>query len=415
MNLKGLLKKSLKLCLAGFLLVPGSLAFAEPLLLDPNAPVELKPLEETQKPQVKLSIGYNNLSPREKRKLQRKLEKEERDIQRALKKKEREISKINKARERAAKKEAKALSRAKKEEEKLAKRKLKAKTIEPIKFEEPASSDNLITSEIKTRDLVNSGAPVKLDEFDLKRNEVRNDEQEALDFIFPSIEEEAEELLASEEFFTKTEKDQLLELWRATIARNRTIQFIIKSLAPGSDNFEKNNAIIQTLSKAIFVPFYAVAAVTDASLINSGSLVGARVIGDVVDDFNAKRSRTREITNAEMAIMFMLVDEVAERLRTSFRDYKLVKIEQDFLKQELKEAQYDAGESIDLKGEGSALAQYFTRKIVRNIQSDLRRLEISTRRKRSTLVELAGTDAVASVDVLIDLEVETMLSDITSI
>ncbi len=243
------------------------------------------------------------------------------------------------------------------------------------------------------------------------RKQLKENEKKALDFVFPSIDTSKEEL-SRENFFSKTEKEQLLELWRATLARNRTIQFIIKSLSANSDDLEKNNAVMQALSKALFVPFYAIAAVSNNSLINGGTAVGARVIGDIVDAQTGAQDRNREITKTDLIVLFMLVDEVANRMRTSYYAYKEARIEKKLLEFELQAARIDAAEAFQ-KNQQSSI--FFTRMVVRDLERKTRSNKLNFASNRRTLVELAGDEAVNSVDLLIDLETEEMMQDVLGI
>lgn len=248
-------------------------------------------------------------------------------------------------------------------------------------------------------------------ELEKARQELKENEQKALDFIFPSIEDSSSDL-SREEFFSKTEKEQLLELWRATLARNRTIQFIIKTLSTNPDSIEKNNAVMQALSQALFVPFYAVSAITSNNLITGGSMVGARVIGDVVDNVDQGRNRTQQVTKTDLIVLFMLVDEVAQRLRESYYNYKEAKIQKELLKYEMGPAQLDISEALENK-EGPSI--FFTKVALRDLERRLRQVNLSHMSNRRTLVELAGEEPVASVDLLIDLEVEEMMNDVAQI
>lgn len=248
------------------------------------------------------------------------------------------------------------------------------------------------------------------DAFERKRKELQESEKRALEFIFPSIALEQDEKIKTEKYFSETEREQLLDLWRATIARNRTIQFIVRVLSTNPDEFEKNNAVMQVISKALFVPFYAVSAITSNALVSGGSAVGARVIGDVVDDVNHKSSRTREITHTELIVLFMLVDQVAERLRTHYFSYKEAKIEKELLHRELIPARLDAAEAIQAKLKEST---FFTRMVVRDLERRSRANDIKYRTSRRTLVEMAGEQSVGSVDAMIDVEVKALINDIT--
>ncbi len=246
------------------------------------------------------------------------------------------------------------------------------------------------------------------DPFELKRQELQANEKRALEFIFPSIALEQDSKINADKYFSETEKEQLLELWRATIARNRTIQFIVRVLSTNPDELNKNNAVMQVISKALFVPFYAVSAITSNALISGGSAVGARVVGDVVDDVNHKSSRTREITNTELIVLFMLVDQVAERLRSQFFSYKEAKIEKELLKQELKPARLDAAEALELRN-----SVFFTRMVVRDLERKSRSNDLRYRTTRRALLEMAGEEALTKVDQLIDLEAKALLDDIS--
>jgi hypothetical protein len=257
-----------------------------------------------------------------------------------------------------------------------------------------------------------SQAVKKKTDLELKREELKANEQQALDFIFPSISNETVSQTTREDFFSQTEKEQLLELWRATIARNRTIQFIIKSLSQNPNDIESNNAVMQVLSRALFVPFYAVSAVANNALVSGSSAVGARVIGDVVDNANGQNQHNQQVTKTDMIVLFMLVDEVAERLRTTYYAYKEAKVQKELIKFELIPARMDASEALENNFTESV---FFTRTVVRDLERKLRETEIALNTNKRTLAELAGQETLDSVDTLIDLEVEEILADVLGV
>lgn len=306
-------------------------------------------------------------------------------------------------------------------------------TMDCLGDDAPEGTDCLGAAPVKEGEVISlsaeeDGGSGKKSELDEIREELKRNEKEALEFIIPDTKLGIEDIEVNEEYFTKTEQEQLLELWRSTIARNRTIQFVIKSLAPNPEAFEKNNSIMQTLTKAIYLPFYAATAITDNALINSGTSVGARVVGDLVNSVNEGRSKTQQIQRTDLMVMFMLVDEVAERLRTAYHNYKLVKIEKDLVTEELELAKVDSLHALELSAEaseqaakrksskskdsnleGARASEFITRMIVRNLDRRLRELDVRHRSSRNILVELAGKDAVESVDLLINMEVKASL------
>ena len=280
------------------------------------------------------------------------------------------------------------------------------------KFEQGTREVKSKKSSKKEKQESKSQAVKKKTDLELKREELKANEQQALDFIFPSISNQTGAETSREDFFSQTEKEQLLELWRATIARNRTIQFIIKSLSQNPNDIESNNAVMQVLSRALFVPFYAVSAVANNALVSGGSAVGARVIGDVVDNANGQNQHNQQVTKTDMIVLFMLVDEVAERLRTAYYAYKEAKVQKELIKFELVPARMDANEASENNFTESI---FFTRTVLRDLERKLRETEIALNTNKRTLAELAGQETLDSVDVLIDLEVEEILADVLGV
>jgi hypothetical protein len=245
----------------------------------------------------------------------------------------------------------------------------------------------------------------KLSDIDKKRLELKANEQKALEFILPGVDQEEE--LEREKFFSQTEQDQLLELWRATLARNRTVQFVIKSLSADPKKLEDNNLVMQALSKALFVPFYTVSAITNNALVSGGSAVGARVIGDVVDTNMNKHSVDKQVSRTDLIVLFLLVDEVAQRLRDAYYDYKGSRIQKQLLLGEIESARIDAGEAL-VSGTNELI--FFTRMALRDLERRLRIAELDYGSSRRTLVELAGWQALETVDLMIDQEIDLLRS-----
>lgn len=321
---------------------------------------------------------------------------------------QKELKQLKKARDKEKKLEERAERKAIKKAEKLAKKVAKSARSSKLEIQSQIEPIKLETKDLEPQ---TSNLELEKSDMDLLREELKANEAKALEFIFPSINDE-EAKLNQENFFSQGEKEQLLELWRATLARNRTIQFIIKALSANPNEVEQNNAVVQVLSKALFVPFYAVSAIANNSLISGGSMVGARVIGDVVDSTTSTKDREKQITKTDMIVLFMLVDEVAERLRNSYHAYKDAKIEQELLKFDLQPARLDAAEALANNHTNSI---FFTRMVVRDLERKLRQTELKYHSQRRVLVELAGEDSVQSVDLLIDLEVEEMISDLVAV
>lgn len=269
------------------------------------------------------------------------------------------------------------------------------------KKEKKHKEESIKLEEIKLEDDLDSDYK-NLSDFEKERLKLQENEKKSLNFIFTSVGEEEQEA-ALEKVYTENEKEQLLELWRSTLARNRTIQFVIRVLSVNPDDVEQNNSMMQILTKAMFVPFYTISAISRNSLISGGSAVGARVLGDVVDDVNSDRERADHVTRTDLIVLFMLVDEIAERLRVTYREYKNSILAEKLINEELEIARLDASEALNLEDSASI---FLSRLLLRDIERRNKFLNQEKRNYRRTLIDLAGEESVNSVDKLIEMELK---------
>ena len=234
-----------------------------------------------------------------------------------------------------------------------------------------------------------------------KRKDLQKTEEEGLNFIQPSLALTPEEQQAIDEFFSRNEQEQLLNLWKATIERNKTIQFIIQKLSPANSPQQGNSLLSRTLGAAIFLPFYALQALTSNAGAYYGSQVGGRVLGSVIEGKMKKNQTQIQLSQTEAIILFMMVDEVAERLRQRYHAYKKVMVERALATNELEEAKKD---TLTAQDSNSVPAQVLTDIQRRSIEREIRRLDAELRAQRNTLVELSGPVAIGDLDKQLQLE-----------
>lgn len=240
-----------------------------------------------------------------------------------------------------------------------------------------------------------------LSELETKRNELQKAELEGINFIQPSLELTSEEQKAIDEFFSRNEQEQLLNLWKSTIERNKTIQFIIQKLTPIANPQEKNSILSKTIGAAIFLPFYALQAITDNAGAYYGSQVGGRVLGSIVEGKMQKNQALLQLSQTETIILFMMIDEVAERLRQRYHAYKRLMVERALATNELEEAKQDTLDALEEKSAGAALIATIQR---RAVEREIRRLDAETRGNKNALIELAGVGAVNELDEQLRIE-----------
>lgn len=234
-----------------------------------------------------------------------------------------------------------------------------------------------------------------------KREQLHEVEIEGLNFIQPSIELSSEEQKAIDEFFTRNEQEQLLNLWKATIERNKTIQFIIQKLTPASSEKESNSILSRTLGAAIFLPFYAIQAITNNAGAYYGSQVGGRVLGSVIEGKMRKNNAALQLSQIESTILFMMIDEIAERLRQRYHNYKRLMVDKALTIQELDEARKDNLLAQESKSEAASILADIQR---RQTEREIRKLDADIRYYKNALIELAGLQVVQNLEEQLKIE-----------
>ena len=199
----------------------------------------------------------------------------------------------------------------------------------------------------------------------------------------------------------RNEQEQLLNLWKSTIERNKTVQFITQKLAPLESPQAKNSLLSRTVGAAIFLPFYALQAFTNNAGAYYGSQVGGRVLGSIVEGKMQKNQAQLQLTQTEAVILFMMVDEIAERLRQRYHSYKRLIVERALATNELEESKKDSLDARDSKSPGAELIANIQR---RSVEREIRRLDAQIRSQKNTLIELAGPIAVSDLDSQLKLE-----------
>ena len=261
-----------------------------------------------------------------------------------------------------------------------------------VQLKEPS----LATIKLPIKDSKNS-----LSELESKRNELQKEEEVGLNFIQPSLELSSEEQKAIDEFFSRNEQEQLLNLWKATIERNKTIQFVIQKLSPAESPQAANSLLSKTLGAAIFLPFYALQAFTNNAGAFYGSQVGGRVLGSVVEGKMKKNQAEIQLSQTEAIILFMMIDEVAERLRQRYHSYKRIMIERTLATKELEETKKDTLDAHESNTPGAEILADIQR---RSVEREVRRLDAQMRANKNALLELAGLAAITNLDKQLKLE-----------
>ncbi len=229
---------------------------------------------------------------------------------------------------------------------------------------------------------------------------------DAMNFIQPSMTITKDEQSKVNMALTRAEQEQLTILWRSTLERNKTIHFIVEKLTPDDQNKKKNQVLSQILNTAIFLPFYALQTVAPADTSQLASYIGAGLASDLINGKARKNSDRMQLSQTEMVIMFMMIDQVAERLREQYHAYKQEKIDAALAAFEIEEAKQEAAAALQTS---SAESQFLSQVRIRQIEREQRRINLRVRSNRIVLVDLSGSEAVDEVDKMIDKEIAAII------
>ncbi len=234
-----------------------------------------------------------------------------------------------------------------------------------------------------------------------------NENIDVLNFVQPSVSVSPEEQATVDMILSRAEQEQLILLWRSTLERNKTIRFIVQKLTPEGNGKKKNQALSQILNTAIFLPLYALQSVAPADVTSMASILGAGVASDLINGHNSRNADKMVLSQTEMVIMFMMIDQVAERVRESFRTFKQEKVDAALVQDEFESARQEAAASLDLT---SPESRFLTQIRLRQLEREMRRINIRLRSSRITLIDLAGPEPVSMVEAKIDQEVQAIIN-----
>jgi hypothetical protein len=194
------------------------------------------------------------------------------------------------------------------------------------------------------------------------------------------------------------ETAELTELWQATINRNPDIQFVINRMQPNSDPNHATATAMKMLSGALFSAIQAVPLMMPGP-VNPAMFLGASgatsALSNLMAGQDQKNAKKQAISQEQATMLYKIVRETADHLVKEYRNYKkhtntYGRALTDF--QDLQamvastRATQDAAKQVDM--------EYTLRKA----QRDLDAIMDDARLNRQSLVDLAGSDAVAKLD-----------------
>lgn len=200
-----------------------------------------------------------------------------------------------------------------------------------------------------------------------------------------------------------SEKEQLADLWDATMANNQDIQFVVMRLIPARDPAHTHASLTKLLSTALYGAVTAGSVVLPQTANMSGAInrSGVQMIQQLLSATHSKDSAKTAMTESESIMLYNSVRSVADRLVDNFHEYKKYVNLKDMAEHDYADLKSIVSSSwADLSVKDQVEMVYFVNKSKREIEA----LDFDRRRCRQAIADLSGLEAVEKLDQQIDIE-----------
>ncbi|MBX9688889.1 MAG: hypothetical protein K2X27_19430 [Candidatus Obscuribacterales bacterium] len=208
-----------------------------------------------------------------------------------------------------------------------------------------------------------------------------------------------EEASQKAELTLTAEQRQLTDLWQSAIERNPDIQFVMQKLQPTTDANHAMASTMKFLNATLcgamnMAPFMLPGGISQANpMAMMGMSSGAGLIQGLFQDKAAKGAKKQAISQEQATILYKIVRETADKLVTSYREYKKEQTGVERATADLQDLQAMAAESKPDQSKALEM-EYTLRKAKRDIDEKLEQVKVC----KQQLLDLAGAEAVAKLD-----------------
>jgi len=244
-----------------------------------------------------------------------------------------------------------------------------------------------------------SAPPISINTADTLEEKVRKDAKKTN--IMPlALMESRDEADRKQEARFDAEKEELTDLWNATLTRSPDIQFVSQKLLPSSNPGHTTAVMMKGLQSVMFGAAGAAAIISPTPATMMTANMGAQMINQVLGMGAGRAEKAARLSQTESIMLYTIVRTTADKLVDNFRNYKKTIIN-------LKVAENDMVDLQSMVKNMPAMSpkdQLETNYTLRKQQRDIAAITEDARRHRQSLSDLAGGDAVAKLDQQIDQE-----------
>jgi len=196
------------------------------------------------------------------------------------------------------------------------------------------------------------------------------------------------------------EKRQLSDLWQCTIERNPDIQFVIQKLQPTTDANHAMASTMKILSATLFSAMNMAPMMMPGGMANAnpaalmGMSSGAGMLQGLFQDRNEKSQKKHAISQEQATILYKIVRDTADKLVSSYREYKKEQSAVSRATADLADLQAMAAEAVAKSPTEAVGLEYTLRKAKRDIDEKLEQSKLY----HQQLSDLAGAEAIDKLD-----------------
>ncbi len=191
------------------------------------------------------------------------------------------------------------------------------------------------------------------------------------------------------------EKVQVSDLWEATLTRNQDIQFVVQKLMPSSDRSHSTTALMRMISSTLATGVSGIGMFSPSPAGYMGAQMGSSMIMQLMGLHEAKNARRAQIDQGQAISLYKMVRDTADKVTENFRDYKKFLKRADRAQVTVSDLQNMIQDARAGQDAAKQLEMEYT---LSKAKGDVEEAFYDARRYRQTLIDLAGSEAVAKLD-----------------
>lgn len=191
------------------------------------------------------------------------------------------------------------------------------------------------------------------------------------------------------------EKVQVSDLWEATLTRNQDIQFVVQKLMPSSDKSHSTTALMRMISSTLATGVSGIGMFSPSPAGYMGAQMGSSMIMQLMGLHEAKNARRAQIDQGQAISLYKMVRDTADKVTENFRDYKKFLKRADRAQVTVSDLQNMIQDARAGQDAAKQLEMEYT---LSKAKGDVEEAFYDARRYRQTLIDLAGSEAVAKLD-----------------